>query len=110
VVHCIGHPFGRLIGKRDAIRFDPEKVFEACKEMGVCLEINSYPDRLDLPDVHCKRAREMGLTLVISTDSHKTADLDLMEFGVGVARRGWLEKGDVLNTLPAAALRQRLKK
>lgn len=110
VVHCIGHPFGRLIGRRDAIRFDPEKVFEACKEMGVCLEINSYPDRLDLPDVHCKHAREMGLTMAISTDSHKIADLDLMEFGVGVARRGWLEKGDVLNTLSAAALRKRLKK
>jgi DNA polymerase (family 10) len=78
--------------------------------MGVCLEINSYPDRLDLPDVHCKHASEMGLTMVISTDSHKTADLDLMEFGVGVARRGWLEKGDVLNTLPAAALRKRLKR
>jgi DNA polymerase (family 10) len=110
VVHCIGHPFGRLIGKRDAVRFDPEKVFAACKEMGVCLEINSYPDRLDLPDVHCKRAREMGLEMVISTDSHKIGDLDLIEFGVGVARRGWLEKGDVLNTLTAAALKKRLKK
>ena len=110
VVHCIGHPFGRLIGKRDAIRFDPEKVFAACKEMGVCLEINSYPDRLDLPDVHCKHAKEMGLTMTISTDSHKTGDLELIEFGVGVARRGWLEKGDVLNTLGAAALKKRLKK
>ena len=110
VVHCIGHPFGRLIGKRDAIHFDPEKVFGACKEAGVCLEINSYPDRLDLPDVHCKRAKELGLTMVISTDSHKTADLDLMEFGIDVARRGWLEKGDVLNTLPLAALKKRLKK
>ena len=110
VVHCIGHPFGRLIGKRDAIHFDPEKVFAACKEMGVCLEINSYPDRLDLPDVHCKRAKEMGLTMTISTDSHKTGDLDLIEFGVGVARRGWLEKGDVLNTLSAAALKKRLAK
>ena len=110
VVHCIGHPFGRLIGKRDAIHFDPEKVFAACKEMGVCLEINSYPDRLDLPDVHCKHAKEMGLTMTISTDSHKTGDLELIEFGVGVARRGWLEKGDVLNTLGAAALKKRLKK
>ncbi|MBM4019799.1 MAG: DNA polymerase/3'-5' exonuclease PolX [Planctomycetes bacterium] len=110
VVHCIGHPFGRLIGKRDAIRFDPEKVFAACKESGVCLEINSYPDRLDLPDVHCKRACEVGLTMVVSTDSHKIADLDLVEYGIGVARRGWLEKKDVLNTLSASALRKRLKR
>jgi DNA polymerase (family 10) len=110
VVHCIGHPFGRLIGKRDSLHFDPDRVFAACKEMGVCLEINSYPDRLDLPDVHCKHAKEMGLTMTISTDSHKTGDLELIEFGVGVARRGWLEKGDVLNTLGAAALKKRLKK
>jgi DNA polymerase (family 10) len=110
VVHCIGHPFGRLIGKRDSLHFDPDRVFAACKEMGVCLEINSYPDRLDLPDVHCKHAKEMGLTMTISTDSHKTGDLDLIEFGVDVARRGWLEKGDVLNTLSAAALKKRLTK
>ena len=110
VVHCIGHPFARLIGKRDPIRFDAEKVFAACKEQGVCLEINSWPDRLDLPDAYCKRAREIGLTMVISTDSHKTADLDLMEYGVWVARRGWLEKADVLNTLSAAAIKKRIKR
>ncbi len=108
VVHALGHPFGRLIGQRDPIRFDADKVFEACKKAGVCLEINAYPDRLDLPDVYCKRAKEMGCTMVISTDSHRTADLELMEFGVGVARRGWLEKGDVLNTLTTAALKKRL--
>jgi len=110
VVHCLGHPLGRLIGRRDPLRYDVDRVFEVCKKAGVCLEINSYPDRLDLPDVYCKRAREMGLTMVISTDSHKAADLDLMEYGVWVARRGWLEKGDVLNTRTAAALRKHLKK
>ncbi|HET6442866.1 MAG TPA: DNA polymerase/3'-5' exonuclease PolX [Phycisphaerae bacterium] len=109
VVDCIGHPFGRLIGSRDPIRFDADRVFEACREHGVCLEINSYPDRLDLPDIYCKRAKEAGVTMAISTDAHKPADLDLMPFGVSVARRGWLEKGDVLNTLSAAALRKRLK-
>jgi DNA polymerase (family 10) len=109
VVNCLGHPFGRLIGSRDPIRFDVDRVFEACREHGVCLEINSYPDRLDLPDIFCKRAKEAGVTMAISTDAHKPADLDLMPFGVSVARRGWLEKGDVLNTLPAAALRKRLK-
>jgi DNA polymerase (family 10) len=108
VVHCIGHPFGRLIGQREAIHFDAEKVFAACKEAGVFLEINAQPDRLDLPDVYCKRAREMGLTMVIATDSHRTAEFDLIEYGVGVARRGWLEKGDILNTCTAAALRKRL--
>jgi DNA polymerase (family 10) len=110
VVNCLGHPFGRLIGSRDPIRFDVDRVFEACREHGVCLEINSYPDRLDLPDIYCKRAKEAGVTMVISTDAHKPADLDLMPFGVSVARRGWLEKRDVLNTLPAAALRKRLRK
>jgi len=109
VVDCIGHPFGRLIGSRDPIRFDVDRLFEACREHGVCLEINSYPDRLDLPDIYCKRAKEAGVTMVISTDAHKPADLDLMPFGVSVARRGWLEKRDVLNTLPAAALRKRFK-
>ena len=110
VVHCLGHPFGRLIGRRDAIRFDVDRVFEACREAGVCLEINSYPDRLDLPDVYCKRAAEMSLKMVISTDAHKVADLDLIGLGVSVARRGWLEKADVLNTGSAAAFHRRLRK
>ena len=109
VVHCLGHPFGRIIGRRDPIQFDVDRVFEACREAGVCLEINAYPDRLDLPDVYCKRAREMGVTMAVSTDAHKIADLDLMQYGVSVARRGWLEKGDVLNTLSLSALRKRLK-
>ena len=110
VVHCLGHPFGRLIGRRDPLRFDAERVFAACREAGVALEINSYPDRLDLPDVYCRRAREVGVRMVISTDAHKLMDLDLLEFGVWVARRGWLEKGDVLNTAPAAALKKHLER
>ena len=107
-VHALGHPFGRIIGRRDPLRYDVDRVFEACRDAGVCLEINSYPDRLDLPDVYCKRAKEIGVTMVVSTDSHKIADLDLMEYGVAVARRGWLEKADVLNTLSASSLRKRL--
>ena len=110
VVHCLGHPLGRIIGRRDPIRFDADRVFEACREAGVCLEINAYPDRLDLPDVYCKRARELGATFVIATDAHRRADLDLMEYGVWVARRGWLEKADVLNTLGTAALLKRIPK
>jgi len=110
VVHCLGHPFGRLIGRRDPIRFDVDRVFEACREAGVCLEINGHPDRLDLPDVYCKRARDFGLTMVISTDAHRGADFDLVTYGVGVARRGWLRKTDVLNTLGTAAFLKRIRR
>lgn len=98
VVDCIGHPLGRMIGRRDPISLDLDQVFEACVENGVRLEVNAQPDRLDLPDYHCQRAREGGVEFVISTDAHKTADLDLMRFGVANARRGWLTKKDVLNT------------
>ena len=110
VVHCLGHPFGRLIGQRDSLHFDADRVFEACKKAGVCLEINAQPDRLDLPDVYCKGAREMGLTMVIATDAHRASEFEWIGYGVGVARRGWLEKGDVLNTCAAAALRKRIKR
>lgn len=105
-VHCLGHPFGRLIGQRDPIVFDVDKVFAACKKHSVALEINSHPDRLDLPDVYCQRAKEMGLKMVISTDAHRTTDLRLIEHGVWVARRGWLSKADVLNTAPVTAFRK----
>ncbi len=108
VVHCLGHPFGRLIGQRDPIRFDVDRVLDVCKEQGIFLEINAHPDRLDLPDTYCKRAREKGLKMVIATDAHRQSDLDLSGFGVSVARRGWLTKSDVLNTLTAARLRKRL--
>ena len=110
VVHCLGHPFGRLIGRRDPIRFDADRVFEACREAKVCLEVSAHPDRLDLPDVYCKRARDLGATMVISTDAHRRADLDLMVYGVGVARRGWLGKADVLNTLGTAAFLKRIRR
>jgi DNA polymerase (family X) len=109
VVNAIGHPTGRLLGgKRDPVRFDADEVLAACKEHRVALEVNAQPDRLDLPDRLCQRARELGLAFVISSDAHKTSDFDFMQFGVTTARRGWLEKRDVLNTLTAAALRKRL--
>lgn len=110
VVHCLGHPFARLIGRRDPIRFDVEKVFAACREHGVALEVNAHPDRLDTPDIHCQRGREMGLTFAICTDTHRLSDLDLMKFGVGVACRGWLRKKDVLNTLTPAQLFKQIKR
>jgi histidinol phosphatase-like PHP family hydrolase len=109
VVHCLGHPTGRMIGHRDPILVDWDEVFAACREHGVRLEINAQPERLDLPDHLCREARQAGIGFAIATDAHKQANLEFMRLGVGVARRGWLEKGDVLNTLPASRLRQALK-
>ncbi|MDZ7708271.1 MAG: DNA polymerase/3'-5' exonuclease PolX [Trueperaceae bacterium] len=110
VVHCIGHPTTRRLGKRGPIPFDADRVFEACARHDVALEINAQPQRLDLPDVYCKRAKEAGVRFTISTDAHKRSDLSFLRFGVDVARRGWLERGDVLNTGTAAQLRKRLGK
>jgi len=92
------HPTGRLINERAAYEVDMEKVMEAAKERGRLLELNAQPDRLDLTDIHCKMAKEMGIGIVISTDAHSIRDLDFMRFGIGQARRGWLEPGDVVNT------------
>lgn len=110
VVHCLGHPTARRLGKRGPIPFDADQVFEACAQHGVALEINAQPQRLDLPDAYCKRAKEAGVRFVISTDAHKRSDLDLLPFGVDVARRGWLKRDDVLNTSTTAQLRKRLGK
>lgn len=110
VVHCIGHPCGRIIGKRDPIRFDFEKIIEACVEFKVCLEVNGQPDRLDLPDTYCKQARDAGVKFTFGTDAHKLSDLGFMALAVNVARRGWLEKKDVLNTLTARQLKGKLKR
>jgi DNA polymerase (family 10) len=109
VIHCVAHPFGRQIGSRKPIKLDLDQVLEACAEHGVCLEINAYPDRLDLPDIHCQRAKEAGVKMVISTDAHKKGDLDFMPYGVSVARRGWLEKRDVLNTVTAQTIEKRMR-
>src|SRR5216684_2304379 len=105
----IAHPTGRLLLRRDPIDYDMEKVLEACAKHGVTMECNSYPDRLDLKDVYLRMCKERGVRVVISTDSHNTANLSFIRHGVTMARRGWLEKKDVINTLPAgeflAALR-----
>ena len=96
----IAHPTGRLLLRREPFDYDMGKILDACRKNGVAMECNAYPDRLDLRDVHLKMARERGVKVVISTDSHSTRHLPLMRYGVQVARRGWLEKKDVLNTLP----------
>ena len=108
VVHCLGHPFTRLIGGRGPISFDLDRVLEACLDHHVYLEINAQPDRLDLPDVHCQRVRESGVKLVVATDAHSVLELDFMYYGILVARRGWLEKKHVLNTLTEKQLRKEL--
>ena len=97
----IGHPTGRLLTKRDGIDYDMEQVLDACAKHGVAMECNSYPDRLDLKDVYLRMCKERGVKVVISTDSHNAGNLAFIRYGVVMARRGWLEKKDVINTLPA---------
>ena len=109
-VCALGHPTGRMIGTRPASPFDMEKVIERAAALGVALEINSQPDRLDLSDAHARLAKDKGATMVIDSDAHSIATLDLVRYGVFVARRAGLEKDDVLNTLPYARLRKALRK
>ena len=107
-VDIIGHPTGRLLGQREAYEVDMERLVDAAARTGTVLEINASPDRLDLNDVHARLARERGVTLVISTDAHSRYELRFMEYGIGVARRAWLEPKDVLNTLSLKELRAHL--
>jgi len=98
----IAHPTGRLVLRREPFDYDMEKVFDAAAKNGVALECNAYPDRLDLKDVHLRTAKQHGAKIVISTDSHRANQLAFMKYGVKTARRGWIEKHDVINTLPLA--------
>jgi DNA polymerase (family 10) len=109
-VDCIGHPTGRLIGQREPYEVDMEALLQAAARLGVAMEINAYPDRLDLKDVHARRAKELGVKLVIDTDAHSADQLTLMRFGVATARRGWAEAADVLNALPLSKLRRQLRR
>ena len=97
-VDIIGHPTGRLFPDREGADLDMEAVFQAAAESGVALEINAHPDRLDLDDVHARRAAGLGIPLSINTDAHSASNLDLLFFGVATARRGWVEPGSVINT------------
>ncbi len=108
-VSVIAHPTGRLIGERDAYDVDLEAVLKEAARCGVAMEINAYPLRLDLNDAQVKLAKEYGISFVISTDMHVISQYDFMIYGVSVARRGWLEKKDVLNTLEYGQLIGRLK-
>jgi len=96
--NILAHPTGRLIGERPGYAVDLERVMEAAKARGCFVELNAHPSRLDLDDVHCRAAKEMGLKLALGTDAHSNVGLGAMRYGVDQARRGWLEADDVLNT------------
>ncbi|HXF48383.1 MAG TPA: DNA polymerase/3'-5' exonuclease PolX [Verrucomicrobiae bacterium] len=109
-VDILFHPTGRLIGKREAYDVDMDAIIKAAKETGTVLEIDAFPDRLDLKDEHIKKCVAAGVKLAIDTDAHAIAHLDFLEYGIAQARRGWAEKSDVINTRPLEALLKLLKK
>ena len=109
-VNILAHPTGRLILEREPYKVNLKEVIQVAMDQGVVLEINAYPDRLDLKDVDARMAKEMGAKLVISTDAHSTLHLELMKFGIFTARRGWVEAKDVINTLPLEGLLKTLRK
>ncbi len=104
-VDIVGHPTGRLLGRREPFELDVEAVLQAASELDVAVEINANPNRLDLNDVHARRAKELGVKVVISTDAHSVQRLDHISYGVDQARRGWLDREDVINTMTVDQLR-----
>ncbi len=109
-VTILGHPTGRLLLTREPYALDIEAVLEKSAECGVAVELNADPHRLDLDWRHLRRAKERGVMVEIGPDAHSTNGLDNVEIGVGIARKGWLEAGDVLNALSAAAVRARARR
>ena len=109
-VNVIGHPTARLIGRRPPIEFDLDEVFRAAARTGTALEVNSFPDRLDLRDEHIMWARRYGVKFAVNTDAHSTVHLPFMRYGVGTAQRGWLTRDDVINAWPLSRLRRFLQK
>jgi DNA polymerase (family 10) len=103
-VDILAHPTGRRLGTREPYDVDLESVFATARRHGKAVEINASPERLDLTDVHARRAAELGLPIAVSTDTHYLSDLDHLELGLGVARRAWLTPANVLNTWPLAEL------
>ena len=96
-VTTIAHPTGRLISGREGYDVDIDKVLDGAKRLGKALELNAYYDRLDLNELNLKKAREMGVRISIGTDTHRPGGMDMMRFGVGIARRAWLRREDILN-------------
>ena len=108
LVTVIGHPSGRLINERAPLDLDWDKIFDAVEENNKILEINAQPNRLDLPDDLVYTAQKRGIKFLISSDAHSVESLSLMKYGLDVARRGWLTKDQVINTLPKDDLIKRL--
>jgi len=106
----VGHPTGRMIGKREPYAFDFDAVLKAAARHGVVMEINANPERLDLGDTAARAAKEHGVSVSVSTDAHSPGGLNNMRYGVDTARRGWIEAKDVVNTRSAGKLLQALKK
>ena len=108
-MNIFAHPTDRLINERAPIQLDLDKVFEAARENNVVMEIDSFPNRLDLNDENIFRARKYGLKFSVDTDSHRTGHMDLLKYGVWTAKRGWLTREDVINTMPLVKLRRFFK-
>jgi DNA polymerase (family 10) len=104
----LAHPTGRLLGRREPYQVDMEEIMKAARRSGCVLEVNAHPERLDLNDLHCKMAKDLGVKVALSTDAHRAGDLDYLRFGVGQARRGWLEPDDVINTRRLTELKKLL--
>ncbi len=109
-VKIIGHPSGRIIGRRDEIDMDWPRIFKAAKENGVALEVNCFPNRLDLRDVYIREALKNGCKLAIDTDAHSISHFDFIKYGIHTARRGWAQKKDIINTMEWKDLKKWLKK
>ena len=109
-VHIIAHPTGRLWGVREPYDIDFDQILKVAKQTNTQLEINAFPARLDLNDLNARRAKEKGVKLILDTDAHSTEQLKEMKLGLSVARRGWLSKEDVLNTLPVEELLKAIRK
>jgi len=108
--HILAHPTGRLIERREPYDVDMLRIIRKAKERGRFLELNAHPERLDLLDTHCRMAKDEGVLVCISSDAHSALDFEHLRYGIGQARRGWLEKADVLNTRPLAELQRLLRR
>jgi len=109
-VNIIAHPTSRLWGVREAYDIDLDEVFKVASDSNTALEINSFPQRLDLNDLNARRAKERGVRIAIGTDSHEVDQLEGIEYGIAVARRAWLTSKDVINTLSLDKLLKTIKK
>lgn len=109
-VSIIGHPTGRILLRRDGYSYDMDAVLKTAAASGCAMELNAYPDRLDLSDTNLRRAKELGVRIVINTDSHHTSHMEKMKYGVLQARRAWLSKGDILNTRSAERFASAMKR